>query len=318
MDQNGIDLSIEINPRYYGAMTLSEKKGKSPKTPETTTIETMNHKLFGKAVNYIWMQQKGSTFVDNNHSRRNPVNVSVGMDYIIELLKIGFAAKNVKIITPYKSQEHLWTTAFDNLRDNLDRYRLESKKDEMEELSVTTVDGAQGKTFRFVILDTVNSESLGFMRNEKRLLVAMTRAEWGCLVIGDAEEVRDHMKAKGRKPRTKYQQTFTYFWKRGWVSQQYDEPRQLNSCVPKQMTTKFVFEEVSQLQSGWDDWNAHEGPTVQPPEQKKAKPIDDTDEKWGGISDDGNKGHGRSLWEMPDNEDQGHGSQNIKGQNSDW
>ena len=51
-----------------------------------------------------------------------------------------------------------------------------------------TVDGAQGREYDYVIFATVRCNAdneLGFLKDERRLNVAWTRARYGRIVIGD-------------------------------------------------------------------------------------------------------------------------------------
>lgn len=57
------------------------------------------------------------------------------------------------------------------------------------ELTIATVNSAQGKEYDFVILDVVNpcgaAYPLGFLSHLKRMNVSLSRAKMGLLIVGD-------------------------------------------------------------------------------------------------------------------------------------
>ena len=95
----------------------------------------------------------------------------------------GCAEIGIGIITPYSAQ-------LDLLRHTL---RGEMRRDSRLELN--TVDGYQGREFDVIILSLVRSAnssesvasqtSLGFLRSDRRLNVALSRARYSLLVVGD-------------------------------------------------------------------------------------------------------------------------------------
>lgn len=60
---------------------------------------------------------------------------------------------------------------------------------------VMTIDGAQGRERDFVILSCVRSSdnlesSIGFLKEKKRINVALTRAQHGLIIVANIETLR--------------------------------------------------------------------------------------------------------------------------------
>jgi hypothetical protein len=81
----------------------------------------------------------------------------------------------VAVITPYAGQ-----------REAI-RARLDARMgDDARRVRVGTVDGFQGQEADVVVLSCVRTEALGFLRDERRLCVALTRARRALLIVGSA------------------------------------------------------------------------------------------------------------------------------------
>jgi superfamily I DNA and/or RNA helicase len=129
-------------------------------------------------------------------SYRNPAEAALIMQ---RLAKMDRAAKrqnlpvppSVGVLTAYLPQEELL------------RSRLRSKGERRFtgiDVSVLTVDAAQGKEFDIVLYSAVRSNpsgNIGFLRDKRRLNVALSRARDGLLIVGDA---RSLSRAGGSNP----------------------------------------------------------------------------------------------------------------------
>lgn len=102
----------------------------------------------------------------------NVQEVKIVNKYVEELLENGINGKQVKvsdigIVSPYKAQ-----------RDEIKKSLREDAKD----VEVGTAEYYQGREKKIIIISTVRSgESIGFLKDERRLNVALTRAK--CLII---------------------------------------------------------------------------------------------------------------------------------------
>jgi len=84
-------------------------------------------------------------------------------------------AWSVGVITPYSSQKNVITTAI--------------KRELGEAISkcteVDTVDSFQGREKDIIIISCVRTDDTGFLKNERRLNVALTRAKHSLIIVGD-------------------------------------------------------------------------------------------------------------------------------------
>lgn len=99
------------------------------------------------------------------------------MQIINELKQYGLSDSFIGIISPYSAQ-------VSEIRKQL---RLVESK-----IEVSTVDGFQGREKEVIIISMVRSnpnQDIGFLSNEKRMNVAVTRAKRMCVLIGDSGTV---------------------------------------------------------------------------------------------------------------------------------
>lgn len=86
-------------------------------------------------------------------------------------------AKDIGIISPYRGQRDLLVESFQAAHP---------------ELEIGTVDSFQGREKKVIIVSCVRSQTkhIGFLRNEKRLNVALTRAKALLIIIGNASTLQ--------------------------------------------------------------------------------------------------------------------------------
>ncbi|MDX1947727.1 MAG: AAA domain-containing protein [Pirellulaceae bacterium] len=111
-------------------------------------------------------------------SRRNPAEGDVAVRQVQSLLDAGVAPREIAVIAPYSAQVRL-------LRERLPIAGLE----------IDTVDGFQGREKEAVVISLVRSNAageIGFLKDTRRMNVALTRARRKLIVIGDSATIGGH------------------------------------------------------------------------------------------------------------------------------
>lgn len=104
-------------------------------------------------------------------------------ELIDELLKCGVRPENIGVISPYNAHN-------DYMIDNLGYICSTATDKDIENIEIATVDSFQGREKDFIILNLVRSNDnneIGFLSDECRLNVSITRAKYGLLVIGNTK-----------------------------------------------------------------------------------------------------------------------------------
>jgi predicted DNA helicase len=117
--------------------------------------------------------EKGEKQYPGSTSYYNPLEARIVQEIVGDFLKLGVPEEWIGVITPYDDQVNL-------IRRNLPGVR------------VSTVDGFQGREKEIILLSLVRSNpkgEVGFLKDTRRLNVALTRACSKLVVIGDSATV---------------------------------------------------------------------------------------------------------------------------------
>ena len=124
--------------------------------------------------------------------RSNPTEVRVIIDIIGRMIATGdIHSKDIAIITPYSKQVQLFRTELSNAGGS--SRSTNNGNGEISDVQVGTVDSFQGQETDLVIFSAVRSnlmKEMGFLRDARRLNVAITRARRGLIVVGDPTVLR--------------------------------------------------------------------------------------------------------------------------------
>lgn len=127
-------------------------------------------------------------------SKQNPQEGALLLQYLDMLLdqtELEWGEERTKrltigLISPYKAQAN-W------LRSHLDAYSLLQKYS--RQISVHTVDGFQGQERDIIGISLVRSNhegEIGFLKDTRRMNVALTRAKRKLIVVGDSATIANH------------------------------------------------------------------------------------------------------------------------------
>ncbi|QPG75752.1 hypothetical protein FOA43_003112 [Brettanomyces nanus] len=148
----------------------------------------------------IWYDTEGGDFPEMDYdsvnasasSKYNDGECLVVLKHAKELLSKGIAQEEIGIITPYSAQvtklRQLFRSGTLQEDQNSDRYLDEP----LNGIEISTVDGFQGREKEIIILSLVRSNDkrrVGFLSDEKRLNVSITRCKKQLCVVGDFETI---------------------------------------------------------------------------------------------------------------------------------
>lgn len=137
----------------------------------------------------------------DGESRRNPEEARLVARQVEQLLAAGLDPRQIAVIAPYSAQVRL-------LREQL----------KLPGLEIDTVDGFQGREKEAVVISLVRSNAkgeIGFLADERRMNVALTRARRKLIVIGDSATIGGH---------AFYGRLLSYFEEQGAYHTVWEEP----------------------------------------------------------------------------------------------
>ncbi len=117
---------------------------------------------------------------EESESKANDGEVEIAAAHVEALLACGVRPAEIAVITPYNAQV-----------ERLRRRLSESYPD----LEIDTVDGFQGREKEAVVISLVRSNpdgEVGFLKDDRRLNVALTRARRHLAIVGDSATVSSH------------------------------------------------------------------------------------------------------------------------------
>lgn len=120
------------------------------------------------------MKANERTFKGSN-SYDNPVESEIVLDLLDQAIKSSLNEKNIAVIAPYK-----------------DQVDLINQHNKFKDVEIDTIDAFQGREKEMVIFSAVRSnkeKNIGFLRDLRRLNVALTRAKRKMIFIGDSSTI---------------------------------------------------------------------------------------------------------------------------------
>ncbi|KAJ2923996.1 hypothetical protein H1R20_g3978, partial [Candolleomyces eurysporus] len=106
---------------------------------------------------------------------------------VTKFFKSGVVPNQIGVITPYEGQRSYIV--------NYMQFNGSLKKDLYKEIEVASVDAFQGREKDYIILSCVRSnehQGIGFLNDPRRLNVALTRAKYGVVILGNPKVLSKH------------------------------------------------------------------------------------------------------------------------------
>ena len=106
---------------------------------------------------------------------------------ITRFFKAGVRPEDIGIITPYEGQRSYIVSSM--------QANGTFKKENYKEIEVASVDAFQGREKDFIVLSCVRSndhQGIGFLSDSRRLNVALTRAKYGLVILGNPKSLSKH------------------------------------------------------------------------------------------------------------------------------
>lgn len=106
---------------------------------------------------------------------------------VTRFFKAGVRPKDIGIITPYEGQRSYIVSSMQATGT--------FKKEYYKEVEVASVDAFQGREKDFIVLSCVRSndhQGIGFLSDPRRLNVALTRAKYGLVILGNPKVLSKH------------------------------------------------------------------------------------------------------------------------------
>ncbi|KAL3479710.1 RNA helicase-domain-containing protein [Aspergillus californicus] len=106
---------------------------------------------------------------------------------VTRFFKAGVHPRDIGIITPYEGQRSYIVSSMQATGT--------FKKEHYKEIEVASVDAFQGREKDFIILSCVRSndhQGIGFLSDPRRLNVALTRAKYGLVILGNPKVLSKH------------------------------------------------------------------------------------------------------------------------------
>ncbi|EGW31946.1 ATP-dependent helicase NAM7 [Spathaspora passalidarum NRRL Y-27907] len=130
----------------------------------------------------FWANYGREELSSSGNSFLNRVEAMNVEKIITRLFKDGVTPDQIGVITPYEGQR-AYLVQFMSMNST-----LLDKRDQYLDVEITSVDAFQGREKDFIILSCVranDAQSIGFLSDPRRLNVALTRAKYGLIVLGN-------------------------------------------------------------------------------------------------------------------------------------
>lgn len=135
----------------------------------------------------FWVNLGNEEISASGTSYLNRTEASNVEKLVTRFLKAGVQPQEIGIITPYEGQRSYIVSSM--------QANGTFKKETYKEIEVASVDAFQGREKDFIVLSCVRSndhQGIGFLSDPRRLNVALTRAKYGLVILGNPKVLSKH------------------------------------------------------------------------------------------------------------------------------
>ncbi|POV96588.1 hypothetical protein PSHT_15050 [Puccinia striiformis] len=141
-----------------------------------------------KNVDFPWPQPATPMCFHSNLGQEESRHLASNVEKVVtRFFKAGVLPSQIGIVTPYEGQRSYIVT-YMQTNGSL-------KKELYKDIEVASVDAFQGREKDYIILSCVRSndhQGIGFLNDPRRLNVALTRAKYGVVVLGNPKVLSKH------------------------------------------------------------------------------------------------------------------------------
>lgn len=172
----GLRTDASVAKRPLGTKIRNHLKTHYPMEPMDMTGDRMFNAQPSTVRSVMVLAHKGEDAIDRNKSKYNETSLRVVVKAVEDAVNAGIRSESIAVIVFYRSQLSLYRKAF----------RGRSIAD-VNLLVIATADSVQGEEYDLVFLDVVVSRGIGFLKNNQRALVALSRAREGLVIVINLE-----------------------------------------------------------------------------------------------------------------------------------
>lgn len=182
------NLLSSVNAPQY-CIEVSKRQGESPKKPKKVAlVSAIDPTQYLRTVEFFDI--RNSSEAKDSSNSKTIIN-TMEAHFILALLlhmETTIGDLSIGIITPYDGQKRLLRNLL-NARPRPGSFPNSSGKNRIE---VNTVDGFQGREKDVIIISCVRTSrsGIGFLDDDRRMNVALTRAKKSLIVVGNAQALQ--------------------------------------------------------------------------------------------------------------------------------
>ena len=185
------DISAFPNAQFYDSKLLDGISAEDRPLPQPSYLWPLLENGTRSCVAFVGVEQ-GKEDRTQSKSFCNQAEVDIVVSVVEDLLANGLKPEEIGIISPYMGQVVALKRAL--LRANIPIIPKRRKDGTTSIVEVNSIDAFQGSEKDVIIMSTVRANdqgSVGFLKDYRRMNVALTRAKRGLVVIGHPDTLRN-------------------------------------------------------------------------------------------------------------------------------